>query len=59
MPTLELTDEQAMELLDVLVYESDRLTVANKNADPSDDDAIATAHTISVLSDIISLLEIA
>jgi|APGre2960657404_1045060.scaffolds.fasta_scaffold267482_2 hypothetical protein len=59
MPTIELTDEQAEELRDVLVYESDRLTFAVKDADPFDDDAIATLHTVSVLSDILELLEIA
>jgi hypothetical protein len=59
MPTIELTDEQAEELMDVLVYESDRLTFAVKDADPSDEDAIATRHTVSVLSDILHLLEIA
>ena len=59
MPTIELTDEQVAELLDVLVHESDRLEFAVRAAGPSDDDAIATQHTISVLSDIIHLLEIA
>jgi hypothetical protein len=59
MPTIELTDEQAAELMDVLVYESDRLTFAVKDADPGDADTIATRHTVSVLSDILELLEIA
>ena len=59
MPKIELTDEQAAELMDVLVYESDRLTFAVTAADPSDADAIATRHTVSVLSDILHLLEIA
>jgi hypothetical protein len=57
MPMIELTDEQAEELRDVLVYEADRLELAVRDAD--DDDAIATRHTVSVLSDILHLLEIA
>jgi hypothetical protein len=59
MKTIDLTDEQAEELMDVLVYESDRLGFAIRDADPTDADAIATKHTISVLSDILELLEIA
>jgi hypothetical protein len=59
MPTIELTDEQAEELMDVLVYESDRLEFAIRDADPADADAIATRHTVSVLSDILHLLETA
>ncbi len=59
MPTIELTEEQVEELMDVLVHESDRLEFAVRNALTADADAIATKHTISVLSDILELLEIA
>ena len=59
MPTIELTDEQVAELLDVLVHETDRLEFAVRSGVSDDSDAIATRHTISVMSDIINLLEIA
>jgi hypothetical protein len=58
MPKIELTDEQAEELRDTIaaclvVLQADRIF------DPSDADDIATLHRLSVLSDILHLLEIA
>jgi len=63
VPTIELTDEQAEELRDALLYECSRLTGEAENAarmgGDSDPDAIALRHQQSVLSDILHLLEIA
>jgi hypothetical protein len=60
MPTIELTDEQAEELREVLLYEIDALNVEIENVgDPDDADSMGYAHSRSVLSDILHLLEIA
>ena len=58
MPTIELTDEQAEELRDTISASIVTLQ-ADKIFDPSDADDIATFHRMSVLSDILHLLEIA
>lgn len=55
MPTLELTDEQAMELRNTLVDEIDRLSVELDHiGNPVD--ASPVEHSRSVLSDILHLL---
>ena len=59
MPTIELTDEQAAELMDVLGTEIDMWINELKGGDPTDADHIALSHRLSVLSDILHLLEIA
>jgi hypothetical protein len=63
MPTIELTDEQAEELRDVLSDEliSVRAAVAlNAHWGGGDDpDIVEMRHRQSVLSDILELLEIA
>lgn len=59
MPTIELTDEQAEELGNVL---SDHIAEAKEylsGYDDDDGDHIQYRHQISVLSDILHLLEIA
>ena len=58
MPTIELTDEQADELSDTIAA-SIVILQADRIFDPSDADDIATLHRLSVLSDILHLLEIA
>jgi hypothetical protein len=58
MPTIELTDEQAEELRDVLQREIDHLAVLIALPDASGE-SIQDAHVRSVLSDILELLEIA
>jgi hypothetical protein len=58
MPTIELTDEQAEELRDLL--ESEIQYVADVYADDeANPDAVQEQHRASVLSDILHLLEIA
>jgi hypothetical protein len=57
MPTIELTDEQAEELRDLLQVEIDRLTHLAGDSTHADD--IIDQHRKSVLSDILELLEIA
>jgi hypothetical protein len=61
MPTIELTDEQAEELRDVLQREID--CVSESFSDDLlrliDPDYIERQHRKSVLSDILELLEIA
>jgi len=63
MPTIELTDEQAAELRDVIGYECDRLDEDIKSAErlggTDDPGALQYRHEKSVLSDILHLLEIA
>jgi hypothetical protein len=67
MPTIELTDEQADELRDVLVMEADKYPPHDAAeddergwlADMADADKIQARHRASVLSDILHLLEIA
>ena len=60
MPKIELTAEQAEELRDVLAYEIDALTTEIENVgNPDDAVSIEYAHSRSVLSDILELLEIA
>jgi len=57
MPTIELTDEQAEELRAVLqdhIAETD-----NALAGYDDDECTEVRHIVSVLSDILHLLEIA
>jgi hypothetical protein len=58
MPTIDLTDEQAEELKDLLTSRIDFLQ-SDWEYDPSNPDDIATLHGITVLSDILELLEIA
>jgi hypothetical protein len=58
MPTIELTDEQAEELRDVLQREIDHLAELIALPDASGD-SVQDAHVRSVLSDILELLEIA
>jgi hypothetical protein len=58
MPTIELTDEQAEELKDVLQGAINSLTVLIQCSDASGE-SIQDAHVRSVLSDILHLLEIA
>jgi DNA-binding PadR family transcriptional regulator len=57
MKTIELTDEQAEELKDVLQREIDHLTHLVGDSTHADD--ISDQHRKSVLSDILELLEIA
>lgn len=59
MPTIELTDEQAEELRGVL---ADHLSEAKEylsGYEDDDGDHIQYRHQLSVLSDILELLEIA
>ena len=58
MPTIELTDEQADELRDLLASEIQYVAdvYADDEANP---DAVQEQHRASVLSDILELLEIA
>jgi hypothetical protein len=57
MPKIELTDEQAEELMDVLAREIDHLGhMVDGSMHPDD---IEDQHRKSVLSDILHLLEIA
>jgi hypothetical protein len=58
MPTIKLTDEQAEELKDILSSRIEFLE-GDRIFDPSDADDIAILHDLSVLSDILHLLEIA
>jgi len=57
MPTIELTNEQAEELKDVLQREIDHLSALVGESNHPDD--IIDQHRKSVLSDILELLEIA
>jgi hypothetical protein len=57
MPTIELTDEQAEELRDVLQREIDYLSAMVGDSVHPDD--IIDQHRMSVMSDILHLLEIA
>jgi hypothetical protein len=67
MPTIELTDEQAEELRDVLAVEVDKYPPHDADeddeqawlADMVDADKLQARHRASVLSDILELLEIA
>ena len=64
MPTIELTDEQAEELMNAIQCEIARLNSEGQQAScigtpECDADAIAYQHSSSVLSDILHLLEIA
>lgn len=67
MPTIELTDEQAEELRDVLAVEAAKYPPHDAAedderewlADMVDADKIQARHRASVLSDILHLLEIA
>jgi hypothetical protein len=61
MPKIELTDEQAEELRDVVAgrldfWECEWLRLCDT---PTDPDCVEAAHRKSVLSDILHLLEIA
>jgi hypothetical protein len=58
MPSIELTEEQADELRDTIAA-SMVILQADRIFDPSDADDIAVLHRMSVLSDILELLEIA
>jgi hypothetical protein len=58
MPTIDLTDEQAEELRDVLQREIDHLSAIAALPDASGE-SIQDAHVRSVLSDILHILEIA
>jgi hypothetical protein len=57
MPTIELTDEQAWELRDVLQQVINNLT--DLVGDSTHPDDLIDLHRKSVLSDILHLLEIA
>ena len=57
MPTIELTDEQAEELREVLARQIDYLRHMVEGSNHPDD--IEDQHRMSVLSDILHLLEIA
>jgi hypothetical protein len=57
MPTIELTDEQADELVETLQGRIDDLDAVIRQEHP--DDAVGWKHVQSVLSDILELLEIA
>jgi len=59
MPTIELTDEQAEELKDVLTDHISEATEYLAGYDADDGDHIQYRHQLSVLSDILHLLEIA
>ena len=59
MPTIELTDEQAEELRDVLHWKVDQLTANVRALRADDPDSVEYRHRASVLSDILHLLEIA
>jgi len=61
MPTIELTDEQAEELRDVLSAQLVRLADALSDDDTERPtaDMVEARHIASVLSDILHLLEIA
>jgi hypothetical protein len=59
MPTIELTDEQAEELMDLV---ADKMGVLARKIDfrwNIGDEALELKHIRSVLSDILHLLEIA
>jgi|694.fasta_scaffold91814_4 hypothetical protein len=57
MPTIELTDEQADELLDTLQARIDELDETIRREDPVD--AIGLLHLRERLQEILHLLEIA
>jgi len=57
MPTIELTDEQADELVETLQGRIEDLDAVIRQEHP--DDAVGWKHVQSVLSDILELLEIA
>jgi len=57
MPTIELTDEQVEELLDMVADEIDFIRDIHGNDQSAE--SIQEMHRISVLSDILELLEIA
>jgi len=57
MPTIELTDEQAEELLDTIQARIDALDDTIRREDPVD--AIGLVHIRERLQDILHLLEIA
>jgi hypothetical protein len=59
MPTIELTDEQAEELRDVLHWKVDQLTANVRALRADDPDSVEYRNLASVLSDILHLLEIA
>ena len=58
MPQIELTDEQAEELMDILTSRIDFLK-SDWRYDPTNADDLEAMHGINVLSDILHLLEIA
>jgi predicted Ser/Thr protein kinase len=57
MPTIELTDEQADELRDVITSDIEYHRDVYGNEEGAD--AIHARHLVAVLSDILELLEIA
>lgn len=59
MPTIELTDDQADELRELLYWKVDQLTANARALRADDPDSVEYKHTASVLSDILHLLEIA
>jgi hypothetical protein len=61
MPTIELTDEQAEELIDLLESEIQFIagTTADDDGERPDPDAILLQHMAGVYADILHLLEIA
>jgi hypothetical protein len=59
MPTIELTDEQADELIDTVDGRIDDLSDRIERLLTIGEDALELKHVRSVLSDILHLLEIA
>ena len=59
MLTIDLTPQQADELIGLLNTEIDMWTNELKGGDPTDADHIAYSNRLSVLYDILHLLEIA
>ena len=57
MPKIELTKAQATELQDVLLLAMDSITEKHTIFDPSDADDIAAKYRLSVLEDILQLVE--
>lgn len=59
MTTIELTDEQAEELLELLEHETARIENMLRAGSVPGDDVILMSQQLFVLSDVLHLLEIA